>query len=527
MEIEKYLNQYKKYSPRVFYEWVSQGRVMEVRFLTDYRGEKFSAWSLIRELAEKLDLEYRYNSLFITSFDDLKFILLFKGLNNYPLTRLYNIFISINPKRKIYMKSKNGLLYKAYQGSIVGTSHIQNSLCDIEHKYRNYHTFKEMKDFLLTIREKVPDNMVNEFLEKAKGSSTELMLEECILGAKHIVKALKLKDYYINLTGNGANLWIRFNPEMEMVLPNYTELDDKIKYNYKEESFMKQYKRYNRWIVKLDKILQNYNPFLKVDDGAKDLSRITRPPGSWNVKINKTHRAVGTVFTEVKDNQYNILINKQYMAVEPLISKASNKYVKSIKRSRNNRYNHLSIIEAPLYKLLVSKMLPSSLSRNHYLEQSFARILRDNEIDFNQIQYSITKMNEVQGKNVQVDPEYLQDDEEFNSETVNSYCITCRVDLVYPLLDGVLIVKDFINELKLIELKSYSAKTIEILLKDIEIPAKPKTYHELKMLVRNLIDVNSRSNTLFILREIYKNEIDYYDRNNIFTQLINKTRAKK
>ena len=80
---------------------------MEIRFLNDNKGNKFDNWALIEALAGKFGLDRRYNSLFVNDWEQVKNILLFK-YNGIALTRTYNIYMSVNPKRKINMKSKNG-----------------------------------------------------------------------------------------------------------------------------------------------------------------------------------------------------------------------------------------------------------------------------------------------------------------------------------------------------------------------------------------------------------------------------------
>jgi len=494
MEINRYLEEYKKYSAKEFYDWASQGRVMEVRFLANYKGEKFNNWDLIKVLADKFNLEYRYNSLYITSFDQLKQILLFR-IRNKPLTRLYNIYMSVNPKRKVNVKSARGLIYKSYYGGIAGTSHIQNIAADIEH---------------VGIRD---------------GNATEEMLEECVNGAKYLVKILDLKDFYINISGNGTHLWFRLEEAIELPVPSFTEFKDKLKYNLKEEAIAIWIKRYNKFIEKLDKYLKEFNPKLKVDDGAKDLSRVLRPVGSWNVKAGKTARAVGTVY---KENQINNIINKKFTAVLPFLNKKARTIIKAAKITSNHRYNLLNIRECPLFKLMVNQYLPSILSRNHYLEQSYARILRDNEICVDDVADLIDEMSEIQNKTVQVDPDYLGDDDPFNSEMVNSYCIACKIDLVYPLLEEYPVVQEnIIDDERYANLNSYSDVTIQKLIpKDCNLE-NIDSYLELKKVMRNLVDEYDKTTVFFIIKNHLKKDWEYYDKNKIIQQLINKMRKQE
>ena len=489
MEIERFMSAYKKHSPRQFFELIARDRVMELRFLKDYKGFKFSNWDLIATISEEYGIPKRFNSLYVKDYDEMMKVLKYK-LRGVSVSRLYNIFLSVNPKRKLIMKSKNGLLYKSYQGSLAGTSHIQNIFCDIEHKSR-------------------------------EGSATEAMIQECIDGAMYLVKILELGTYAINISGNGAHLWIPLEEEIELPMPNHVELEDKIKYNNKDSEFYPYVKMYNRYIEKLDSILQKFNPKLKVDDGAKDLSRVGRPVGSWNVKVGKTPRIVGTA---VFCNQIINNIKPKILAVKPILNKQAKKQLSIAVKTARHRYNYLNIRECPLYKLMVNGLLPSILSRNHYLESSFARIIRDNSIDINQIQDVINEMSAVQLKDLQVDPDYLDDEEIFNSETVNNFCVTSKIDLVYPILEGVPEVRDGHISLEHYEnLNSYSGQTIILNATTIE---RPSSYFELKKTIRDLVDRLDRTTVFFTIKQAYLSDWEYYDKNKVILQILNKTRRR-
>jgi hypothetical protein len=489
MEITKYYDEYLKHSTKDFFDWISQGRVMEVRFLSDRLGNKFWDFQLIKDLGESLNVETRFTSLFINDYETLKKILLHR-VGGYPLTKLYNIFISVNPKRKAFIKSKNGLIRKSYYGGIAGTSHIQNILCDIEHN------------------------------GDRAGNATEKMIDECIDGAQYLIKLLNLGSYYLNISGNGVHLWIRMEEAIPLPEPNFIELDDKLKYQLREEPIITHIKQYNKFIEHLNSLLKSYNPALKVDEGAKDIARIARPTGSWNVKRGKVARAVGTV---QMGNKINKDFNLKFTSVLKLLNKKQKEEHKIKKLSSNHRYTATNLEDSPLYKLMTSRLLPSTLSRNHYLEQSFALLLRDNNIDLHSIPGLIQKMDATQMKNVQVDPSYLDEDLFFNSEMVNNYCIECKVDLVYPLLEEYPNIQDgFITEEKEISLNSYSTETLEKI--RLEHVRKPKNYGELKALIRQLIGQYSRSEIYFTLKFLYSDDWVYYNKNSVIVQLLNKTR---
>lgn len=492
MEIKKFALAYRKHSPKEFYDWLSKGRVMEIRFLNDHLGNKFNNWGLIKQLGEELNLETRYSSIFISDFLHCRKILLYK-VNGFPLTRLYNIFISVNPKRKIMLKSRNGLLYKSYYGGIAGTSHVQTILCDIEH------------------------------IGEREGNATEIELTECLQGASYLVKCLGISSYWINISGNGVHFWFDLEEPIPLPVPTFTEFDTKLKYNLKEEPINSYIKNYNHFIEKLNKMIKEYNPNLKVDEGAKDIARIARPVGSWNIKVNKVARAVGTV---VKENQIIKYNNLKYTAAKPLLNNNLKSFKKIKSKSRFHRYNALNLRDSPLYKLFISKLLPSTLSRNHYLEQSFARLLRDNDISLNSVSYIIGEIDSVQQKTIQVDPEYLDDDEPFNAETINNYCFACKLDFVYKILEDVPDIKEgFISEEHYNNLNGYTKSSVFSMSDNIS--EKPNSYFELKSLIRNLIDKTERFRVFFLLKRLLWDEWEYYDRNKIIINIMNKTRLRK
>lgn len=492
MEITRYFEEYKKHSTEEFYNWFSEGKTIEVRFLSDKYGKKFVNYDLIRLIGKQIGAEFRFTSLYINNYKQLKEILLYKFLG-YPVTKLFNIFIGVNPRRKVYTKSKNGLLKKTYYGGIAGTECIQNILCDIEHE------------------------------GKRVGNATEEMIEECIDGAKYLVKILEIDNYYINISGNGVHLWFKLEKAIDIPVPSFTEFPDKVKYNLKEDKVYKLIKTYNAFIEKLDKYIKEYNKNLKVDEGAKDIARIARPPGSWNVKAKKKARAVGTVLKNNKNNKYK---NIKFLAVNPILNKEIKGYVEKKKLTKNHRYNAKNLENAPIVKLLLSGYLPSTLSRNHYLEQSLARLIRDNEIELHEIDNLIMRINEVQRKDIQIDPDYLDGDESFNSETVNAYCYGCRVDFVYDIMEDVPeIQENYIDEKRYKTLNNISDKALDKLA--IEIP-EINSYLELKSVIRKLIDNDiSQATIFFSLKKYFKDEWDYFHRNKIISQILNKTRRMK
>ena len=71
MEIKRFMDLYRKHSPRQFYEMISRGRVMELRFLKDYKGNKFANWELIRAISQEHNFDCRFNSIYVKDFDEM------------------------------------------------------------------------------------------------------------------------------------------------------------------------------------------------------------------------------------------------------------------------------------------------------------------------------------------------------------------------------------------------------------------------------------------------------------------------
>jgi len=130
----------------------------------------------------------------------------------------------------------------------------------------------------------------------------------------------------------------------------------------------------------------------------------------------------------------------------------------------------------------------------------------------------------VQLKDLQVDPDYLDDEEIFNSETVNNFCVTSKIDLVYPILEGVPEVRDGHISLEHYEnLNSYSGQTIILNATTIE---RPSSYFELKKTIRDLVDRLDRTTVFFTIKQAYLSDWEYYDKNKVILQILNKTRRR-
>ena len=189
-----------------FYNWLEHD-ITELRFLSDCKGNKFKSWQFIHKLSRKIKAECRYNSIFVSNYQQLNEVLKY--------SQDFNIFIGVNSRRKVFTVSKDGLLRKTYYGGIAGVSRISHILCDIEH------------------------------IGERKENASVDMINECILGAKHLVKCFGIDNYYINVSGHGVHLWIKLDEPLDLPIPPFTEINGKIKYNLKDDSirpFMNHYK---------------------------------------------------------------------------------------------------------------------------------------------------------------------------------------------------------------------------------------------------------------------------------------------
>jgi hypothetical protein len=215
------------------------------------------------------------------------------------------------------------------------------------------------------------------------------------------------------------------------------------------------------------------------------------------------------------------------LSAKPVINKEAKEVLRRAILTSGHRYNALNIVESPLCQLLLSQHLPSTLSRNHYLEQSLAKLLRDNGLSPDDIPELIHKINVVQSKEIQVDPDYLADEDYFNPETVNAYCIGCMIPLVYELMPEIPEIPEAYSSEQAENLDKYSFSTIEKMSinGDFKIK-KPYSYFDLKMLIRNLVDRYDRASVFFTMKKLLYNDWSYFSKNGIIIKILNKTRKK-
>lgn len=465
-----------------FYKWLAHS-ITELRFLSDYKCDKFKDWDFIHKLAKELKAECRYNSIFINNYQQL--------VETLKHSEQYNIFIGVNPRRKIFTVSKDGLLRKTFYGGIAGTSHISHILCDIEHS------------------------------GERKENASEQMIYECIQGAKYLTHAFGIDNYYINVSGHGVHLWIKLDRPLELPIPTFQEINGKIKYNLKEDGIRQFINHYQRFIINANKLIHEYNPKLKVDEGAKDLSRIARPPGSYNMKKGKEKRLVYTA----EFNEGLVLYNSnKFASAKTLIDPAFKSEIIISKNISKHRYTKYDLEQAPIVQLLLSKRLPSTLSRNHYLEQSLAKLIHQNQINIEDISELIDRINLIQQKTIQIESAYLADDNTFNPEMVNSYCYGCELPFVYEVMEEYPINEsEYLTKEYLEILNNYSDVVINKFAIDLD--KKEYTYMELKFLIRELINKNPRATVIITLKKNLSNW-EYLYKNDIIRNIINKVRKK-
>lgn len=406
MEIKSIREQYNQHPPKEFFDWwfsETKGGVMELRFLSDKYGKSFKNWKLIVELSKYVKCFGRKLSLFITSFDQYKKIITSK-YRGEPIAKYFNIFFSINPKKKHPIPRKDGTLYKGYSGKYGGVRGIKFVGFDIEFEGRD-------------------------------GDASEADLKNCITGAKFMMYFLKLEDYFLNVSGSGTHLILSLDEEITLPTLPYDIRENKWGYKdtYFEEipEFTKIKKAYWHFIEYMDKKLKEKFPELKVDPGCKDFTRILRPPATMNVKQGRTPRFVGTIEKMYGNNEGMRAILLKH---KPKITSSHRKKVETF-YSGDHRYSAATLRSAPIVQLLTSRKLPEG-GRNHYLELQLALLMKQNNIRERDIPDIISDINNTQHKNVNVRPEYLDEYATFNPETVNTWCANNHIMPVYEIMYG-------------------------------------------------------------------------------------------
>ena len=86
-------------------------------------------YKLIKYIAEKLNLPYSVSGIYISTLEEYKSILPYiKGKEN--------VWLSVNSKKKAYLTTKNGDIYKGYTGKDIGIQAINNIFIDIDPKIK-------------------------------------------------------------------------------------------------------------------------------------------------------------------------------------------------------------------------------------------------------------------------------------------------------------------------------------------------------------------------------------------------------
>lgn len=405
MEIKKFMDLYLENPPEEFFKWWferTDNGIMEIRFLSDRTGNKFNNWNLIKKLSEEINCFGRKLSLFINSYQQYEKIILYKLERGEKIREFYNLFFSINPKKRHPIPRKDNSLYKGYSGKYGGVRNISFFGFDIE-------------------------------FENREGEASEAQLDICIQGAQFIIDFLKLQDYYLNLSGSGIHLISSLDTPIE--IPEMTYRIAKNKWGIDDVFFIEtpefnNIKRsYWNFIEYMDKKLKEFFPMLKVDEGCKDFTRILRPPASKNVKVKRTPRYVGTI---KRSSGNNTGIRDLILGLKPKETKSLKKAINKI-YGGEHRYTATTLYTAPIVQLLLSRKLPEG-GRNHYLELQLALLMRQNKIAETDCINLINEIDIIQQKNINIRPEYLNPESTFNTETVNTWCINNGIMPIYEIM---------------------------------------------------------------------------------------------
>jgi hypothetical protein len=463
---------------REFFDFLSLGKTIEIRIISDKHGEKFSDFDLISSMGKHLGCATRFNSFYVHDRDTFVKVLN-TPFNGQTFATDYNCYAGANPRRMIWMKSKyNKEDYKSYFGGLLGVGRFQTLLCDIEHIHR-------------------------------EGNASAEMIEECRKAAEYVLLLSKCKDYYILNSGHGVHLYMRLEMPIDMPEP----LKEDKTYDINNVTYRTFLKTYEYLLMSLNKEMRVVYPGIKIDEGAKDISRVGRIPGTYNQKPNKERREVCVI-----NRGYGIGIPAT--TIEGAMRVCHLKTKIDIQKPQNNRkVSVANLWEEPVVKLLLSRKLPSTLSRNHYLEFQLSRLIRDSGIQMDDIRDLEMEINRVQEKNCSIDPKYLKDLAPFTPEVVNAWCYGNKIDLVYPVkMEKIVVDKCVLTDADVEYLETQEDKT------GIEFPQNT-TYGDIKAIIYRLCQTHSRMQVYLMLKNNFKSDWEYWKRNKLAQQLLNKTKG--
>jgi len=405
MMIDDIYKTYEKYTIEDFWKWMyEKGKhVVEIRILG---GKTHVDYEYLRSFAKSHDLVMFGSSFFVSSSEELEII-----INDEKIVKNYNVYYGLNPRKKVFYYSKKyKKAYLRYGTKSVAVKQLKFIPFDIEAVDR-------------------------------KGDATPDQLRKAMKLADAIIRILsnkfKWEDYITICSGNGIHLIFRIPdgitiPEAESHI-DYAQ--EEVRYKMKPE-FVRMARIGNKFLEKIESACKEDGEWMfgAKFDRVGDLARVLRLPFTLNNKPEydvPRRSGVMDIHTQKWSDDYFKVPDKLLSLRGPVKVEGAFSH-----HSHDDRhvYTPEDLRTSPIAQLLLMENLPSG-SRNHYLEFQFALLMRDNNIMPEQVQGLIDDINSIQGKKINVDPQYLKEGEHFNQDVVNAWCINNLMAPVYPVLE--------------------------------------------------------------------------------------------
>jgi len=348
-------------------------------------------FKLIKYIAEKLNLPYSVSGIYISTLEEYKSILPYiKGKEN--------VWLSVNSKKKAYLTTKNGDIYKGYTGKDIGIQAINNIFIDIDPKIKEPGKRIENLKFMYKFVQILLDDLAEQ----------------------------NIHNIAVICSGYGFQLLIKL--DVPLVLPEQTWDGKYYIQNNNFENYKILIKKafFSRLMKKHSEEAKKYN--CDIDKSASNIGRIFACVGTSNIKYNtQVPRVCMRLKNEKENDGLSDWLISDNIKQAPIYNQT---------KINKDLLNHFKLTEKTLIQnklvqfMLKTDNLPEG-GRNNMLLFSLKNLIKDNSIDFNSEVVKHIKMllDKKWGRNNPMNkPENRF---HFNPNVVNSYCVMNKMPLLY------------------------------------------------------------------------------------------------
>jgi len=314
-----------------------------------------------------------------------------------------NVYVGVNPRKKIWLLSKSGKSYQSYRGTNSAVSAFNSVFIDIDCDREDEK--KAATDDEIAAAKAVADDV------------DKVMAE--VFGLRYRIRAF---------SGNGFQVFYPLNTVVFSPGVPYEKLGDEIVYTETEEFAL--FKNVAKYAVA--PALRGVAQGRAKIDRTWDLRRVGRLPFTRNWKDPSDPRwckVVDVCTDRSDDDAWLKMLRVAKTGTEyKLRGRKINKKVLTLKRWKKPQ----DMLKEPLVQILLQKRLPSGY-RNHYLEMQLAILLRDHEstIDPKNLGSILADISRMQGRPFAASTDYLPKDAVFSEAVVNKWCMLEREPMLY------------------------------------------------------------------------------------------------